>query len=287
MSSNPASPLLGPEPERDERPLSQRSGSSSRAKRLQSYSETSDESTPLLAREVDGQEDGTDSRAATSLRSLQDDGSITGKAGRRWPTIVALSILSAVVITILGLGFAMPSVVEEYAKTAAVFEPTDLSIDSFTASGVRARIRGDFRLDASRVQKKSVRDLGRFGTWIARAVETRSSDMSVYLPEYDNVLLGAASVPGIVVSIRNGETTHLDFLVDLERGDVDGIRRVANDWLDGRLGQLRVVAEAEIPVKSGIFSLGTQRVSESLVLQGPSTPFHLWVLDKMNNWDLI
>lgn len=287
MSSKSASPLLAPEPERDEHPLSQRSTSSSRAKRLHSYSETSDESTPLLAREADGQDEGADSRAATSLRSLQGDSPIKGKAGRRWPTIVALSILSAVAITILGLGFAMPAVVEEYAKAAAVFEPTDLSIDSFTASGVRARIRGNFRLDASRVQKKSVRDLGRFGTWIARAVETRSSDMSVYLPEYDNVLLGAASVPPIVVSIRNGETTHLDLLVNLERGDVDGIRRVANDWLDGRLGQLRVVAEAKIPVKSGIFSLGTQRISESLVLQGPSTPFHLWVLDKMNNWDLI
>ena len=287
MSDNPTSPLLGPELKRDERPISQRSSSSSHAKRLQSSSITSDESTPLLARESDRHDNDTDSRAATSLKSLQDGGSSKSKAGRRWPTLVALSILSGVIITILGLGFAMPAVVEEYAKAAAVFEPSDLSIDSFTASGVRARIRGDFRLDASRVQKKSVRDLGRFGTWIARAVETRPSDMKVYLPEYDDVLLGAASVPPIVASIRNMETTHLDFLVDLERGDVDGIRRVANDWLDGRLGQLRVVAEAEIPLKSGIFSLGTQRISESLVFQGPSTPFHLWVVEKMNNWDCV
>ena len=174
------------------------------------------------------------------------------------------------IIAILGLGFAMRAAVEEYAKQAAMFEPTDLSIDSFTPSGVRARIRGNFGMDASRVEKKPVRDLGRFGTWIARAVESKRSRMDVYLPEYDNVLLGTASVPPIVVDIRNGHTTYIDFLVDLEPGDVDGIRQIANNWIDGRLGQLRVLGEAKIPLKSGIFNLGTQTVSESLVFEGQS-----------------
>ena len=171
-------------------------------------------------------------------------------------------------VAILGLGFAAPAIVEEYAKQAAVFEPTDLSIDSFTASGVKARIKGDFMLDATRVQKKSVRDLGRFGTWLARAVESKSAKVRVYLPEYGGALLGTASVPPVVVDIRDRRTTYIDILVDLEPGDVDGVRRVANDWIDGRLGQLRIKGETEVDLKSGIFGLGTQSLSETLLFKG-------------------
>jgi hypothetical protein len=267
MADNATSPLLGPESDREERPISRQSKASSHSSRLRT-SVVSDESTPLLLREVDAEEDHASSRAAASLQSIQDGGSGSTKPGRRWPTIVALSILSAVVITILGLGFAMPAAVEEYTKAAAVFEPTDLSIDSFTQNGVKAKIRGNFWMDASRVHKKPVRDLGKFGTWIAKAVEIQESHAKVYLPEYGNVLLGSTTIPPFTIDIRNGHTTLIDILVDLERGDVEGIRLIANDWLEGRLGQLRVLAQAEVPVKSGLFNLGTQKISESLVLQG-------------------
>ena len=267
MPESPTSPLLGAERERDDRPGSPRSNRSADSERQRTSADLN-ESTPLLSRDADGQRERAGSPAEESIGPLQDGGSDKRNRWRRWPTIVALSILGALVITILGLGFAMPAAVEEYAKQAAKFEPTDLSIDSFTSEGVRARIRGNFGLDASRVQKKSVRDLGRFGTWIARAVESKRSSMKVYLPEYDNVLLGTASVPPIVVDVRNGHTTYIDFIADLEPGDVDGIRQIAHDWVDGRLGQLRVLGEAKIPIKSGIFNLGTQTVSESLVFEG-------------------
>ena len=157
---------------------------------------------------------------------------------------------------------------EEYAKEAMVFEPTDLSIDSLTSSGVKARVQGDFSLDATRVHKKPVRDLGRFGAWIARAVESKQSTVKVYLPEYGNLLLGTADVPGVVVDIRNGHTTRVDFISDLVAGDIDGIRQIANDWIEGRLGQLRVQGLAEVGLKSGLFSLGTQKISQSLLFKG-------------------
>lgn len=128
------------------------------------------------------------------------------------------------VVAILCLGFAAPAIVEEYAQQAVVFEPTKLSIDSFTAKGVKARIQGTFTLDASRVQKKSIADIGRLGTWIAREVETRESDVKVYLPEYDNVLMGIAIIPPLKVNIRNNNVNNIDFLTDLEPGDVNGIR---------------------------------------------------------------
>ncbi|KAL8748432.1 MAG: hypothetical protein Q9184_007307, partial [Pyrenodesmia sp. 2 TL-2023] len=183
-----------------------------------------------------------------------------------------LTVLTLVLIAILGLGFAAPEVAEQYAKEAMVFEPTDLSIDSFTPTGIRARIQGNFRLDASKVHKKSVRDLGRAGTWIARAVESKPTRVDVFLPEYGDVLLGSADVPRIVLDIRNGHTTHLDFVSDLAAGDIDGIRRIADDWLDGRLGQLRVRGNADVSIKSGIFGLGTQSISNEIVFKAKQIP---------------
>lgn len=280
MSDNPKSPLLGEEPTQgtERRPTSHHSNPSIRSKKSQrsERSRHSDESTPLLSRDIDhvayGNTDRDEERpspAASSLRSLQGgvfDGK--GKKATRWMTIIAVTLLLMIVIVILGLGFAAPAIVEEYAKEAVVFEPTNLSIDSFTSTGVRARIQGDFTLDASRVHKKSVRDLGRAGTWIAKAVESKPSKVKVVLPEYGDVLLGTADVPPIVIDIRNGHTNHLDFLTDLNAGDVDGIRRTATDWLHGKLDRLSVKGTADVELKSGIFRLGTQTFIENIVFRG-------------------
>jgi hypothetical protein len=181
-----------------------------------------------------------------------------------------LVVLSLSTIAILVLGFAAPSMVKQYAQGAAVFEPTSLSIASFTPSGVRARIEGSFVLDATRVESQPVRLLGRLGTWLAREIESGESDVQVYLPEYGDVLVGTASVPPIKVNIRDGHLNHIDFLTDLRPGDVDGIRGIANDWLEGRLGMLKVKVLAMVPLKSGILNLGSQSISESLVFQGQS-----------------
>ena len=166
------------------------------------------------------------------------------------------------------LGFFAPAAVEEYATQAVDFKATKLSLDSLTQTGVRVQVEGDFKMDASRVKKKSVRDFGKFGTWIAKEVESGPTDVDVYLPEYGNVLLGIARVPGIKVNIRNGHITHISFFADLEPGSFNGIRNLANDWLDGRLGQIRVKGKATVPLKSGIFRLSDQTIEESLVFEG-------------------
>lgn len=272
MSENDRSPLLGNQSGTSGRPASQRSNTSNKSK----HTDGSAESTPLLSRDIDHRDygdaprnDGTPSLAASSLRSLQN-GVLGGKGKRltRWTTVLAVTILCLIVIAILGFGFATPAVVEQYAQQAPVFEPTNLSIDSFTSSGVKARVQGNFFMDASRVQKKSVRDLGKAATWIARKVESRHSKVEVVLPEYGNLRLGSADVPPLIVDIRNGHITHLDFLVDLTAGDVEGIQRIGKDWLDGRLDRLRVQGVAEVPLKSGIFGLGTQTLSEDMLFEG-------------------
>ncbi|KAE9377752.1 hypothetical protein N431DRAFT_398774 [Stipitochalara longipes BDJ] len=268
MSDSPSSPLLGS----TDRPRSNHSN----------HSDESHEDTPLLSRSDDAPRyDGDDERearipspAATSLRSLQNGQGSTKstKPGRRWPTVVAVGVLGLLVLGIIAGAFFTPAIVEEYAKEALVIEPTNLSIDSFTTTGVRVKVQALFRMDASRVKNKHVRNIGRFGTWIARAVESQESKVEVYLPEYGNILIGTAAVPRIVVDIRNGHTTAIDFPTDLEPGDLEGIRQIANDWLEGRLDQIRVLGKAEVGLKSGLIPLGTQSISESLIFEGNQLP---------------
>ena len=232
----------------------------------ESIHDPASENTPLLSLDEEraySQANGVS--ASDSLRSHQ-------KKPRRRATILALSILSAAVLAILGLGFAAPAVAEEYAKEALVFEPTNLSIDSFTGEGVIARIQGASTLDGTRVRRKSVRDLGRIGTWLAREVESAESNLKVYLPEYGNLLLGTADVPPVKVNIRDRHWNHIDFLTELRPGNVEGARRIANDWLDGKLQRLVVKGVATVPLRTGIFKLGTQTVEAVMGFEGDDIP---------------
>ena len=110
--------------------------------------------------------------------------------------------------------------------------------------------------------------LGRMATWIARAVEAHPSNVEALLPDYDNLQLGMAELPPLIVSIRNGEKTNLDFIAGLEAGDLDAIRRVAKDWMENNMAHLKVKGKAEVALKSGVLPLGTQTVSHDLVFEG-------------------
>ncbi|KAF5869330.1 putative pre-rrna processing protein [Botrytis fragariae] len=265
MSDGAGSPLLlSPE----QRPSSKRSQRSVNSHDLDNSGD-SHESSPLLAHSddtprYDGEEpEDEDGRivspAAESLRSIHNrDSGKSANEGLRWPTIFAVTMLFLAGIIILICAFFAPAIVEEYAKESLVIEPTNLSIDSFTANGVKARVQVNFKMDASRVKNNAVRNIGRFGTWIAKEVESQESNLEVYLPEYDNLLIGTAVVPKVVVNIQNGVVTPIDFVTDLKAGSVDGLRQVANDWLEGRLGQLRVLGKADVTLKSGLLPLGSQ-----------------------------
>ncbi|KAF2127109.1 hypothetical protein P153DRAFT_344426 [Dothidotthia symphoricarpi CBS 119687] len=257
------------------RPASQKSARSSRS---QTSSRTT-EQTPLLAREDRGDNEGEDRPQTPAIASLLRSlgGSRPSRSGkvpvwkRRWPSILALVMLVLVVIFIM-LGFLATEGIEEYAMQAADFRPTKLSLDGLTDHGAKVHVEGDFTMDASKVHKKSVRNIGRFGTWIAKEVESGPTDVDVYLPEYGNILIGKAKVPGIKVNIRNGRTTHVSFITYLEPGSPDGIRNVANDWIEGRLGQIRLKGRAEVLLKSGLINIGKQTVEQAMVFQGNDIP---------------
>ncbi|KAF2431869.1 hypothetical protein EJ08DRAFT_631531 [Tothia fuscella] len=249
---------------------------STRSRQSQPSSRTS-EATPLLARQDSDaeDEDRPHSSAASSLvRSIHSSSGSKSKSAiqRRWPSILALVFLCGFTITIMLLGFFVPEVMEEYAMQAKEFELTSISLPSYTSTGARARVQGIFQMDASKVKKKSVRDLGRFGTWIARKVRSDASTVQVSLPEYGGTILGTADIPPVVVDIRNGRKTYIDFLADIRPGDVDGIRKLADDYIEGRLGQLRVEGNAAVKIRSGLISLGTQIVSQSMIFAGEDIP---------------
>jgi len=221
-----------------------------------------DETTPLLINRDDDE---------TIAEETQHEGSKKVGTWRRWPSVLALAVLCLVAIIIMVAAFFVPQAVKEYATEALVFEPTNLSIDSFTSSGVLARIQGDLTLNASRVKSKATRNIGRFVTSIAKRVESDASQVLVSLPEYGNLLLGRADVPSIKIDIRNGRTTHLDFMSELKPGSKEGIGRLADEWLDGRIKHLRFKGETSVKVKSGVFSLGTHSISHFQELKGESS----------------
>lgn len=250
--------------------------------------ELSSESTPLLHRRDDDIVDyGTERPASSASRrsaSIEDNARKPSRV--RWPTIISLAILTTGVLVILVFAFATPAVVKEYAQDAAVFKPTALSIESTTPDGVRARVQGDFVMDASRVKSKSIRGFGRFATWIAREVETGESEVDVYLPEYGDILVGTATMPSIKVNIRNGNENHIDFLTDLVAGDVKGIHSIAMDWIEGRLARLSVRGIATLHLTTGLISLGKQVITDTVVFEENDFPaLPVISLEKLNVHD--
>lgn len=233
------------------------------------------ESTPLLSSSnatprYDGEQDEPhDADAASISPSNGDAASIksTKSKSLRWPSIIAMIVLATFTLTVMVLAFFVPAAVEEYAKEALVLEPTNLSLDSITTNGIRARIQANFRLDAQRVKNEHVRRIGRAATWLVRELGTEETKFQVFLPEYDDILLGTAGVPPLSVGIVDGHNTAIDFVADLVPGDAEGIRTIVNDWLEGRLDVLRLRGKADIQLKSGFLSLGTHSISETLEIE--------------------
>ncbi|OTB05416.1 hypothetical protein M426DRAFT_56928 [Hypoxylon sp. CI-4A] len=235
----------------------------------------SSESTPLLSSSsgtprYDGEAD--DHNENNTISNRPNSANVSTKKSRRWPSFIAMGILGIVVLVIIVLAFMVPEAVQEYAQQAAVVEPTDLALESITTNGVRLRIQAAFHLDGSRVDNDHVRRVGRATTWVAYQLESEQTKVDVRLPEYDNLLLGSAVIPPLVVNLRDGDVTKFDFIADITPGDVEVLRIISKQWLDGKLDQLRLNGEADVSVKSGIFPLGTHFVSESLVFEANKVP---------------
>ena len=231
------------------------------------------ESTPLLSDSAstpcyDGAAD--TASEAVSIPSSAPRSSTRLRKGSRRISLVAMALLAAVMVAIMIGAFIVPGTVQEYAREAAVLEPTNLSIEEITTEGVRARFQANFKLDATRVKNDAVRRVGRAVTWVVRKLANDETDVSVYLPDYENALLGTATIPPLVFKIMDRQHNAVDFVANVRPGGAESYRKVMNKWLEGNLHKLRVEARANVPIRSGIFPLGTHAVSETLVFEGQS-----------------
>ncbi|KAL3960096.1 hypothetical protein ACCO45_005213 [Purpureocillium lilacinum] len=229
------------------------------------------ESSPLLSNHHESEHDGdTNQRRNSSSDPVKDHHSTKRKW--RWPSLIAILVLAASVVVIIVLGFIVPPAVKQYAETAAVLEPTSLSLESLTADGVRARIQANFRLDGARVTDDNARRIGRLATGIMRHLGTEETRLYVRLPNYDNALLGSAIVPPLSLDLVDGHNNQLDFVADVTPGDAELMRKIVNEWLDGKLDQLKVNGAASLSLKSGILPLGTHDVVETMVFEAKEIP---------------
>jgi len=233
------------------------------------------ESTPLLSSpsetpRYDGDEDEPESAEIASDASQRRTSSPkpTKDKSIRWPSVIAVTILSLLTATILISAFIVPAAIQEYAKEAAVVEPTHLSLESITADGIHARFRANARFDAHRVKNEHVRRIGRVVTWLARNVRSEETIVNVFLPEYENLLFGTTTVPPLSLDVVDGHNTPVDVVAKVVPGNADGIRALANKWLKGKLETVQLRGEFSVTLMTGIIPLGTHFVSESMTFEG-------------------
>ncbi|KAH7154955.1 hypothetical protein B0J13DRAFT_593379 [Dactylonectria estremocensis] len=235
------------------------------------------ESSPLLGNHDnhDGETNGSTSIPPAKAWSLWPWSKKYGakpESPLRWPSIIAMTILAMLIILIIFLGFIVPPAVQKYAENAAVLEPTNLSIENITSTGIWARVQANVRLEGSRVEDKNYRRIGRAVTGLMRKLETDETTVDVFLPDYGDALAGTAVIPSLVLDIVDGHTTELNFVTKIQPGAAENIRKIANDWLDGKLDQLRVVGKTKVQLKSGIFPLGAHNVAETMVFEATDIP---------------
>lgn len=186
-----------------------------------------------------------------------------------------LALLCTSLVAIISLRLLAPSAAAQYVREAVIFDVSNLSVESFTNHGVRARIQASVTIDSGRVESRAIRAFGVMGTWLTRKISTDESKVYIYLPEYGEDLLGTATAAATVLDIQNGHITLIDFVSEVETGSLDILRSVANDYLNGGLGLVRVRGEADIAFKSGLLNVGAHRISEEMTFEGSkyqSTP---------------
>jgi len=259
-----------------------------------SNEETADEQSPLLRPSQD--------ETATRLTDNDDSDTNSDRRKRSWPLWGKICFFTTIFIFIL---LAIPLIIlatlrEELAKSfvtqATIINIKSVSLDSLSSNSkaVNIRVKASFGFDASRVEKSSVRNIGRLATGIVRKVYIGDdSTVELALPDYsDENLARVMLVDGLEVDVRDGRMNELEFVSEVMPGsDEQEVENVAKRLVDEIVGgkgmdRLRVKGDANVGLKSGIFSLRKQRIQQTLVLDGefnrvPDLSFFLLDLSRL------
>ena len=229
------------------------------------------ERTPLLPTSIvrPAPQAGDISATGTFLTPLDDDATSSSrplaKKKRRWPKVIGFLLLLLFIAAVIVAGFLAPAAAETYAREAVTLNIWSVAVDSFTQDGLQARVRATVNVDATRVENRYIRTLGRISTRIARRVETTGNgQLQVFLPEYGNALLGKATIPPLVIDIQDGHSTLIGFVSDVRPGSLESARQLLDGYVNGSLKSVKILGEARLDLKTGYIPLGNQLLSDTV-----------------------
>lgn len=195
-------------------------------------------------------------------------GSDYSRKKRPWSTIILLILSCLACVGILLIGFLAPATAQRYAKDAATVNFSSISVESFTSRGLQARVKAGIHVDASKVQNGFIRKFGRLATAVVGELSTEEGELHVFLPDYHKAWLGNASIPSMVIDVRNGHSNSYDFVSDVRLVSLEGAQKLAEDYINGKLHSLRLMGTTRLDIKFGIIPLGNRFFSQLVKIEG-------------------
>ncbi|EPQ62508.1 Bgt-863 [Blumeria graminis f. sp. tritici] len=208
----------------------------------------------------------------SSQPNTVDQNSAPLNPGTRWPSISSIIFLGLLMLTIMLSAYILPAALQIYAKEAIVIEPIRISLESITETGLESRIQANVRVEAARVQNPYTRKIGIICSWLLMQVGTQEARVDLYLAGYNGLPVSNLVIPGLKMDVRNGHSKLLDFKAHLSIRNPQSLKLFAGDWIRGKIEQIHIIAKTELFFRSGILSLGSQSISQSIFIKGPNIP---------------
>ncbi|KAK9346456.1 hypothetical protein V1522DRAFT_404478 [Lipomyces starkeyi] len=197
----------------------------------------------------------------------------------KWPVIIGTLIALCLCISLFTAHLAKIKAPELYAKQALNLNVSSVSVENLSSEGLQAHVIGEVSFDSSRVKDRPTRIFGRIATSIMRKAEIEDTYLFISHVDENGKLhvVGRASVPNIVVDIRDNHVTPIDFISTVEDiASAEEIAKLVQEYLQGKLQNAVFRGDSDLPLRSGILPLGTHHVSHDVKLEaaiGGSIPF--------------
>ncbi|KAK9248658.1 hypothetical protein V1506DRAFT_452476 [Lipomyces tetrasporus] len=189
----------------------------------------------------------------------------------KWPAIIGTLVALCLFISLFAAHLVEVKAPELYAKQALNLNISSVSVENLSSEGLKAHVLGEVSFDSSRVKDRPTRVFGRIATTVMRKAEVKDTYLFIsHVDDNDNVdVFGRASVPNIVVDIRDNHVTPIDFVSTVEDiASAKEIAKLVQEYLQGKLQDAVFRGDADLPLRSGILPLGTHHVSHDVKLQG-------------------
>ncbi|KAK9466238.1 hypothetical protein V1512DRAFT_264179 [Lipomyces arxii] len=197
----------------------------------------------------------------------------------KWPALIATLIAILVLVSTLTSHLVNVNAPASYATQALNLTISSVSIDDMSADGVHAHVIGQVSFDSAKVKDRPTRVFGKIATTIMRKAEVLDTNMLISRLSAHNQLelFGSASIPNIVVDIRDHKVTPIDFVSTVHQlAAVSDIAKLVEEYLHGTLKDAIFRGDADLPLRSGILPLGTHHVAHDVKLESAisgSIPF--------------